>query len=143
MILFEKIELPPNQPNELEINFKLQPVAVGISVNLRSVLFKQSSPELLPDSYDELDMVLEFLKTNPTVAIELSGHTDNSGKSSLNLKLSRDRVTRVKNYLVEKGIDARRIKGVGYGETKPISSNKTEEGKKLNRRVEFSILSVN
>jgi outer membrane protein OmpA-like peptidoglycan-associated protein len=142
MGLYEKLNLPPKDLNELEINFKLQPVAVGASMNLRNVLFKQSSPELLPESNDELEMVVDFLKLNPSVEIELSGHTDNSGKASLNLKLSRDRAIRIKNYLVEKGIDARRIKGVGYGETKPIASNKTDEGKRLNRRVEFKIISV-
>ncbi len=140
--LFDKVDLSNQSVRKVEINFKLQPVAIGISINLRNVFFKQSSAELLVDSNDELEMVIEFLKTNPKVKIELSGHTDNAGKSSLNLKLSRDRVTRVKNYIVDKGVDARRITGVGYGESKPIASNKTEEGKKLNRRVEFKILSV-
>jgi OmpA-OmpF porin, OOP family len=137
--LFEKIDLT-NQTQPLEINFKLQPVAVGISVNLRSVLFKQSLPDLLPESYDELNMVVEFLKANPTVEIELAGHTDNAGNAKANIKLSRDRAMRIKNYLSEQGIDARRMKGVGYGGSKPIASNKTEEGKKLNRRVEFKII---
>ncbi len=137
---FDKVDLTNRSVQQLEINFKLQPVVVGISINLRSVLFKQSLPELRPESSDELDMVVEFLKTNPTVEIELAGHTDNSGNSKLNLKLSRDRVARVKNYLTEKGIAAKRIKGIGYGGSKPITSNKTEEGKQLNRRVEFRIV---
>ena len=85
-------------------------------------------------------MVAEFLKLNATVEIELAGHTDNEGSAKLNLKLSRERVKCVKNYLTEKGIAARRIKGVGYGATKPIASTRTEEGKRLNRRVEFKIL---
>jgi outer membrane protein OmpA-like peptidoglycan-associated protein len=139
---FEKLKMPEANVKEVQINFQLQPVAVGISINLRSVLFKQSTPELLPDSYDELDMVVDFMKTNPKVQIELAGHTDNVGNSSLNLKLSRDRATRVKNYLSDKGIESKRIKGVGYGGTKPIASNKTEDGKRLNRRVEFRIISV-
>jgi outer membrane protein OmpA-like peptidoglycan-associated protein len=137
---FDKIELLNPQLRQAEINFKLLPVVVGTSVNLRSVLFSQSTSELLLESYDELDMVAEFLKLNTTVEIELAGHTDNEGSAKLNLKLSRDRAKRVKNYLTEKGIAARRIKGVGYGATKPIASTRTEEGKKLNRRVEFKIL---
>jgi OOP family OmpA-OmpF porin len=136
----EPIILQDKNVQTLEINFKLQPVAVGVSVNLRHVLFRQSSPELLPESYDELDKVVDLLKENPTVEIELSGHTDDAGKASLNLKLSRDRVNRVKYYLVERGIAASRVKGVGYGETKPIASNKTDEGRRMNRRVEFKIL---
>ena len=136
----EPITLQDKNVQNLEINFKLQPVAVGVSVNLKHVLFRQSSPELLPESYDELDKVVSFLNENPTVEIELSGHTDDAGKAALNLKLSRDRVNRVKYYLVEKGIVASRVSGVGYGETKPIASNKTDEGRKMNRRVEFKIL---
>jgi OmpA-OmpF porin, OOP family len=138
--LQEPLVIHDKAVKDLEINFKLQPVAVGVSVNLKHVLFRQSSPELLPESYDELDKVVEFLTTNATVEIELSGHTDDAGKASLNLKLSRDRVNRVKYYLVEKGIAGSRVKGVGYGETRPIASNKTDEGRKMNRRVEFKIL---
>jgi OOP family OmpA-OmpF porin len=138
--LDEPIRVADKNVRELEINFKLQPVAVGVSVNLKHVLFRQSSPELLPESYDELDRVIAFLNENPTVVIELSGHTDDAGKAALNLKLSRDRVARVKNYLTEKGIVASRVRGVGYGETKPIASNKTDEGRKMNRRVEFKIV---
>jgi outer membrane protein OmpA-like peptidoglycan-associated protein len=124
------------------VNFKLQPVSVGAGMNLKSVLFRQSTPILLQESYDELEMVYDFLTINPNVEIELAGHTDNGGKAKLNLKLSHDRVIRVKNYLVEKGIDARRIRGVGYGETMPIASNKTESDRRLNRRVEFKIISI-
>lgn len=140
MSLDEPLVVTEKNVNELEINFKLQPVAVGVSVNLRHVLFRQSSPELLPESYDELDQVVKFLNENPSVEIELAGHTDDAGKASLNLKLSRDRVNHVKYYLVEKGIASSRVKGVGYGETRPIASNKTDEGRKMNRRVEFKII---
>jgi outer membrane protein OmpA-like peptidoglycan-associated protein len=140
---FEKLNIPGQDAHHIEVNFKLQPALVGAGMSLKSVLFQQSTPILLPESYDELEMVYDFLKLNPNVEIELSGHTDNGGKTKLNLKLSRDRVIRVKNYLVEKGIDARRIKGVGYGESRPIATNKTDAGRRLNRRVEFKIISVN
>lgn len=136
----EPVVVANKNVRELEINFKLQPVDVGISVNLKHVLFRQSSPELLPESFDELDKVVNFLREYPTVEIELAGHTDDAGKASLNLKLSRDRVNHVKYYLVEKGIVSSRVKGVGYGETRPIASNKTDEGRKMNRRVEFKII---
>jgi hypothetical protein len=85
-------------------------------------------------------MVVDFMKTNPDIRIELSGHTDNRGDKSLNIKLSTERVKRVKSYLVSKGIAAKRIEGKGYGGSKPLDSNATEAGRKLNRRVEFKII---
>ena len=125
---------------ELEMNFKLQPVEVGATVNLKDVLFEQGKTILLPQSYPELDLVIAFLKSNPKVKIELSGHTDNRGIPGQNLKLSQARVEKVKSYLVSKGIDKKRITGKGYGGNRPIASNDTEETRLLNRRVEFTIL---
>lgn len=136
----EIITVPEGGGKRLEVNFKLQPIAVGVSVNLKHVLFRQSSAELLPESYVELDKVIDFMRVNPSVSIELGGHTDNTGKTKLNLKLSRSRVDRVKYYLVSKGIEGSRINGVGYGGSRPIASNKTDEGRKMNRRVEFKII---
>jgi OmpA-OmpF porin, OOP family len=124
---------------DLEMTFHLQPVELGATVNLKSVLFVQTKTELLPESYDELDLVVSFLKSNPNVKIELAGHTDNRGVHSDNIRLSQERVNTVKKYLVSKGIDGKRIAGKGYGGTKPIASNDTEETRQMNRRVEFTI----
>ena len=124
---------------ELEMNFKLQPVEVGTTVNLKNVLFEQGKTILLPQSYDELDMVISFLKSNPNVKIELAGHTDNRGIPAQNVKLSQARVDKVKEYLTEKGIDKKRISGKGYGGAMPIANNDNEETRQLNRRVEFII----
>lgn len=135
-----KIDLTQENLQQLEFNFKLEPLPVGTSVSLRNILFRQSTAEMLPESYDELNMVVDFLVTNPTVEIELSGHTDDAGPAKLNLKLSRDRVARVKHYITSKGIAASRIAGVGYGERSPVASNETEAGKRQNRRVEFKIV---
>jgi OmpA-OmpF porin, OOP family len=129
-----------NNGGAIDYAIQLQPVAVGVSVNLKHVLFRKSSAELLPESFDELNRVVEFLQQNPTVEIELTGHTDNAGNASLNKALSLDRVNRVKYYLVERGVDAKRVSGVGYGGKKPIASNKTDEGRQQNRRVEFKII---
>jgi OmpA-OmpF porin, OOP family len=137
---FNKINLTKEQQRQFEIDVKLRPVHIGASVNLESVLFKQSTTEMLPESNDELDMVVDFLKFNPTVEIELAGHTDNGGDPEKNLKLSRERVAIVKSYITKSGIAARRIQGVGYGGANPIASNRTEEGRRLNRRVEFKIV---
>jgi len=79
------------------------------------------------------------LQSNPTVMIELSGHTDNRGVAADNINLSKDRVETVKAYLISKGIDGKRISGKGYGGAKPIASNDNAETRKLNRRVEFTI----
>jgi OmpA-OmpF porin, OOP family len=125
--------------SDLEMTFHLQPVELGTTVNLKSVLFVQTKTELLPESYDELDLVVSFLKANPNIRIELSGHTDNRGVSGDNVRLSQERVNTVKRYLVSKGIDGKRITGKGYGGTKPIASNDTEENRQMNRRVEFTI----
>jgi outer membrane protein OmpA-like peptidoglycan-associated protein len=136
----EKLDIQTYEMNELEMNFKLQPLEVGATVNLRDVLFEQGKTVLLSQSYPELDLVVAFLKSNPKVKIELSGHTDNRGIPGQNLKLSQARVEKVKDYLVSKGISKNRITGKGYGGSKPIASNDTEETRLLNRRVEFTIL---
>jgi OmpA-OmpF porin, OOP family len=136
----EKLDIQTYEMKELEMNFKLQPLEVGATVNLRDVLFEQGKTVLLSQSYPELDLVVALLKSNPKVKIELSGHTDNRGIPGQNLKLSQARVEKVKDYLVSKGISKNRITGKGYGGAKPIASNDTEETRLLNRRVEFTIL---
>ena len=135
-----KIDLLQVDSEAITITIKLQPASVGTVVNLNSVLFRQSTSILLDESFDELDMVVGFLKTNPNIRIELAGHTDNRGDRSLNIKLSTERVKKVKNYLVSKGIDPQRIQGKGYGGAKPLADNRTEDGRRLNRRVEFKII---
>jgi outer membrane protein OmpA-like peptidoglycan-associated protein len=81
------------------------------------------------------------LKKNPSLKIEISGHTDDVGNEQSNLKLSQSRAEAVKNYLTEKGITADRLTAKGYGKSKPIALNSTEEGRKQNRRTEFTVLS--
>ena len=125
----------------VSLDVRLQAVEVGTVVKLPNVLFEQGSPNLLPASYDELDMVVGFLKTNPSVRILVAGHTDGRGDPKLNQILSEKRVKRVKAYLVSKGVKSSRIEGKGYGGSKPIADGRTESGRKLNRRVEFSIIS--
>ena len=137
---FERLDVRTYELNSLEMNFKLQPIAVGATVNLKSVLFQQSTANLLPESDDELDQVVSFMKTNPKVEIELSGHTDNRGDPKHNLNLSQKRVDAVKAYLISKGISGRKISGKGFGGSKPIADNSKEETRRLNRRVEFTIV---
>jgi OmpA-OmpF porin, OOP family len=135
----QKLDIHTFELKELEMNFNLQPAVVGASVNLKSVLFAQAKTDILPESYPELDLVVHFLQNNPNVRIELLGHTDNRGVHADNVKLSQQRVNKVKDYLVSKGVESKRITGKGFGGTRPIASNDTEESRRMNRRVEFVI----
>ncbi len=137
---FEKLDVRTYEMKSLEMNFKMQPIEIGATVNLKSVLFQQSTYNLLPESNDELDLVVNFLRVNAKVEILLSGHTDNRGDPTHNQRLSQKRTERVKAYLVSKGISGKRIAGKGFGGSKPIADNRTEETRRLNRRVEFTIV---
>ena len=135
----EKLDINVLEMRDLEMHFKLQPVEVGTTVNLKNVLFAQAKTDILPESYPELDLVVNFLKENQKVKIELMGHTDGRGVHADNVRLSQQRANKVKEYLVSKGIDGKRITGKGFGGTRPIASNDTEESRRMNRRVEFVI----
>ncbi len=117
----------------------LVPIEIGESINLRNVFFVQSKATLKPESYPELDRLVKILKENPDIEIEIGGHTDNQGLPSANLELSQKRVEAVRQYLVSKGVAAKRMIGKGYGGSKPIAPSDTEENRQLNRRVEFKI----
>lgn len=117
----------------------LVPIEVGQSIVLNNVFFVQSKAVLQPSSYPELDRLAKIMQDNPSIEIKLSGHTDNQGDPAKNVQLSEERVKVVEEYLVAKGINTSRISGQGFGGAKPIASNATEETRKLNRRVEFTI----
>lgn len=123
-----------------QLNFVLKPLAVGTTVLLNNVMFRQSTAVLVEESSSALDKVVLMLRENPSMEIMLTGHTDNQGSSKANIRLSQERVEAVKSYLVSRGIDEDRIEGKGYGGTRPIASNASEATRKLNRRVEFTIL---
>jgi len=126
--------------SDIALDFSLAPLEVGETIQLNKVYFKRGTATLLETSFIELDQVVDMMNENPTVKIELSGHTDNQGSSKLNVKLSQERVEKVERYLSEHGVDGKRIKGKGYGGLKPVASNASEETRKLNRRVEIKIL---
>ncbi|MEM9981537.1 MAG: OmpA family protein, partial [Bacteroidota bacterium] len=95
---------------------------------------------LKPASFFELNILAEILKKKKNIRIEISGHTDNVGTNDYNLQLSRQRALAVKTFLEKKGTPASRLVTAGYGKTQPIADNTTDEGRALNRRVEFKIL---
>ncbi|WKK80266.2 OmpA family protein [Marivirga arenosa] len=124
------------------VKLELLSLTKGTTIQLKSVLFKRGTSTIMDGSFEELDRVYSMLKKNPNVEIELSGHTDNTGSAKLNIELSQERSDRIKQYLVDKGIDSKRLESKGYGGARPIASNKSEATRKLNRRVEFTIIKI-
>jgi flagellar motor protein MotB len=123
-----------------ELNIQLQKMKVGANVVLNNVFFNSNSFALLSESKVELDRLADLLVKNPTVKIEIGGHTDNVGADDANLLLSENRAKAVVEYIVSKGIEASRVSAKGYGETVAIGDNTTEQGRAKNRRTEFKII---
>lgn len=116
---------------------RIQP---GKEVVLKNVFFETAKYDLKPKSRVELDKLVSFLNENSTLKIELGGHTDNVGSKKDNQILSDNRAKAVKDYLVNKGINADRLLTKGYGDTSPIADNNTEEGRAENRRTAFKVV---
>jgi outer membrane protein OmpA-like peptidoglycan-associated protein len=127
---------------EIQKNLYLVPIEVGQRLSLNNVFFEQGRPLLKAESFPELDRLVDIMKSNPSMEISLEGHTDNVGHVNSLIVLSQDRVSTVKNYLVKNGITASRITGKGYGSSKPLERNDTEEHRRKNRRVEFRIVKI-
>lgn len=125
---------------EIKRDLYLVPLEVGSTIRLNNIFFDVGKASLRPESYPELDRLAGLMTQNSKMQIEISGHTDNVGSDDANLKLSDERSKAVSDYLVSLGIKAERITHKGYGETKALATNDTEEGKQMNRRVEFTIL---
>ena len=129
----------PDSP--LVVNIPLQMLIAGSSVILKNIFFDVKKYELKPASLNELDKVIALLNENPKLSIQISGHTDNVGKPADNIILSVNRAKAVTAYFISKGINPKRLTAKGFGETKPISTNNTEDGKAQNRRTELSVTS--
>tara|TARA_B110000090_G_C13253534_1_gene397427 strand:+ start:66 stop:911 length:846 start_codon:yes stop_codon:yes gene_type:complete len=124
----------------IKLDIFLDPIIKGVTAELNNIYFQSGKAVLLGKSRTELNKLYELLAKNPTLKIELGGHTDNTGSNEINLTLSQKRVDSVKSFLVSKGIASSRMVGKGYGESKPKSSNENPEGREQNRRVEFTVL---
>lgn len=122
------------------MNKPFGPLEKGKAIPLTNIYFDQSSPVLRSESNTELDQLADVLNANPSMQIEIRGHTDNQGDFDLNIKLSRDRCQAVIDYLVAKGISKNRLKAVGRGPIDSVAPNSNEENRKKNRRVEFIVL---
>ena len=114
---------------------------MGTTSILRNIYFDYDRATFKTQSYSDLNKLEAMLRQNSNIKVEISGHTDNYGHWQYNRSLSQKRAEAVKDFLTKRGIDPRRIKAVGYGESKPLASNDDEqEGRELNRRVEFKVL---
>lgn len=127
---------------------QLEPLKVGQKLTVRNIFFASGKSELQPESKKELDKLTQLMKQFPGLIVEISGHTDASGSDELNQRLSQKRAEAVAAYLVQNGIENKRLRTIGFGESKPIAINYNPDGKankqgmSLNRRFEFTILSV-
>ena len=138
----EHFSIPEEQDIEsaFTMDVKLQPIKFGEKVVLKNIFFETASYGLLPESKVELDKLVEFMKNNPSIRIEIGGHTDNVGKPEYNQLLSENRSKSVRTYLIDHEITSDRIQFRGYGEEQPIDTNETAEGRANNRRTEFKVL---
>ena len=136
-----KFDVPESAKyQEIEKNIKLEPIEKGARVVLNNKFFEAGSAVLTQESYIELGKAIDLLKGNPKLVVEVGGHTDNVGSDDVNMKLSHERAKSVRDYLVKAGILSEKLQAKGYGETQPVATNETEEGRKTNRRTEFVIL---
>ncbi|HEX5172380.1 MAG TPA: OmpA family protein [Cyclobacteriaceae bacterium] len=139
-----KIQGASNEEKTLTKTIEMRKLAIGVSGVLRNIYFDFDKWSFKNESYNELNKLERMMQQNQNIKVEIAGHTDAIGTVNYNLFLSRKRAEAVKDFLTKKGIDARRVKAVGYGKSKPLASNDDEkEGRELNRRVEFLVIGNN
>jgi outer membrane protein OmpA-like peptidoglycan-associated protein/tetratricopeptide (TPR) repeat protein len=123
------------------VNIPLQPIEPGATIILKNIFFESNKFDLRPESTGELDKLVMLLNDNPNLKIQIDGHTDNVGQAKDNLLLSNNRAKAVVDYLLSKKIPSQRLTYKGFGATKPVAGNTTEQGKAMNRRTELSVIS--
>ena len=125
---------------EITRDLTLVPLEKGEVVRMNNIFFETAKADLRPESFAELDRMVALLNEHPSMEISIDGHTDNVGTTAFNEQLSQARAQAVETYLIGKGITTKRLRVRGYGDTKPVASNDTDEGRQQNRRVEFTIM---
>ncbi|HHS50185.1 MAG TPA: hypothetical protein ENN07_03630 [candidate division Zixibacteria bacterium] len=137
----ERYDIPVEEGyQELKMDFKLSRLVAGETFEIRNIFFDFDSDSIRSESIPELNRAVKLLEDNPSLQIEIRGHTDAIGAEEYNIDLSHRRAFNVLKYLVENGIEVRRLAAKGYGTSEPIGDNITEEGRRLNRRTEFHII---
>lgn len=124
----------PNQNVKLTLRYKPRPAPPPFV--LKGITFETNRATVRPESYPQLDIVAEFMRRKRSARVEISGHTDNVGNPKANRSLSQKRAQACRGYLVAKGIDGDRITATGYGDTRPLAPNDSDEGRQKNRRIE-------
>ena len=138
----ENFDIPASAGSQEYVkDIGLNNIAVGQKIVLRNIFFDFDKATLRPESTAELERLIKLMTDVPTLKIEIGGHTDSKGADEYNMKLSANRAQSVVDYLSSHGIDKGRLTAKGYGETKPMATNETDEGRQLNRRTEFEIKS--
>jgi outer membrane protein OmpA-like peptidoglycan-associated protein len=132
--------LKQKEYQEIKRDLYLVPIEKGESVKLNNIFFESAKFEILPESFPELNRIVLMMNENPRLKIRIEGHTDNVGNDLTNKILSENRAKSIADYLISKGIAGNRFSHKGYGKKKPVAKNSTEEGRRMNRRVEFIIL---
>jgi len=125
--------------DEREQDLTLAPLAVGTKVRLNNLFFDTAQATLRSESRAELDRLAAFLRDNPSITLEIGGHTDSEGSDASNQRLSERRAQSVVDFLTGAGVTASRLRARGYGESEPVASNDTADGRQQNRRVEFEV----
>lgn len=126
--------------NPLVFNIGLEPIEIGSEIDLYNIYYETNSFAILPNSEFELNRLILFLNSNNGLKVEIQGHTDSSGNPDDNMQLSKSRAKSVVDYLVEKGVNSSMLQHSGYGDTLPIATNETVEGRTLNRRTTIKII---
>jgi outer membrane protein OmpA-like peptidoglycan-associated protein len=129
-----------NKPQE--ITLVVDSVAEGVNISLNPIFFRRSTPVIMKDSYSELEYLADVLRRFPEIHVRIEGHTDSNGTPETLLKLSEDRASEVRKFLIRCKVNPKRIDTAGFGATKPISTNNTEDTRQLNRRVEVKITKI-
>lgn len=123
------------------IDIPLQPIETNAAIILKNIFFETNKYEIKPESGAELNEVVQLMKDNPTLRIQINGYTDNVGRPADNRTLSENRARAVTNYIIAHGVAASRLSFKGFGDTQPVADNATPEGRAKNRRTELTVIS--
>jgi outer membrane protein OmpA-like peptidoglycan-associated protein len=141
--LFKSLNFDYEASTDLEplvIDVDLDKASTGATVVLNNIFFDTDKFDLREKSITELDKISRFLNENPGIRVEISGHTDDQGADAYNQQLSQKRAKAVGDYMVTRGVQASRLKEMGYGSKKPLKPNDSEANRQINRRIEFRII---
>lgn len=138
--MFANVQIDLQKYQGTTIEIPLTALVTGANLQLHDIIFDTNEAFLRPESYAELDRLVRLMNVNPDLKVDIQAHTDNVGRAASNMALSSRRAQSVVQYLLENGIDGSRLKSRGFGMSKPIASNDTEEGRQKNRRVEILVI---